>query len=148
MIYIGSDHAGYEMKTALKAFLDGQKNEYVDLGVFSTDSADYPDIAREVSEKVSENSGAFGILICGTGTGMSMAANKLPGIRAAVATSEVMAEMARQHNDANILTLGGRLTDQALAEKMVKIFLETPFDGGERHVRRIQKMSDMDSRKA
>ncbi len=149
MIYIGSDHAGYEMKEAVKHFLEENEGDmdYVDLGVFTTDSTDYPDIAREVAEKVSENKDARGILICGTGTGMVMAANKLNGIRAASVTNEAMAEMARRHNDANIITLGSRIIDQVVAQKLVKIFLETPFDGDERHQRRIDKIAEIEQKR-
>ncbi len=146
MIYIGSDHAGYEMKEAIKVSLKdniGDMN-FVDLGVFTTDSMDYPDIAREVAEKVSENKDAMGILICGTGTGMVIAANKLDGIRAAAVTTDAMAEMARRHNNANIITLGSRIVDQEAAKKMVKIFLETPFDNDERHQRRIDKIAEIE----
>lgn len=144
MIYIGSDHAGYEMKGALKEYLKELNQEFVDLGVFTTDSMDYPDIAREVAEKVSENPGAFGVLICGTGTGMAIAANKLNGVRAASVVNETMAEMARRHNDANIMTLGSRLIDVNMAKKLVKIFVETPFDAEERHQRRVDKITDIE----
>jgi len=146
MIYIGSDHAGYDMKEAIKASLkdnDGDMN-FVDLGVFTTDSMDYPDIAREVAEKVSENEDAKGILICGTGTGMVIAANKLNGIRAAAVTTDTMAEMARRHNNANIITLGSRIVDPEAAKRMVKIFLETPFDSDERHQRRVNKIAEIE----
>lgn len=147
MIYLGADHAGYEMKIALKAFLDELKMQYVDLGVFSHDAADYPDIAREVGEKVVENGdadGSTGILICGTGTGMAMAANKLDGVRAAVATSEEMARLAREHNDANILAVGSRITDLDTVKRMVKAFLEAKFSGEERHKRRVEKISSLE----
>ncbi len=144
MIYIGSDHAGYEMKNALGDYLGELKQDYVDLGVFTEDSADYPDIAREVSEKVSENPGAFGVLVCGTGTGMSITANKLNGVRAASVTNETMAEMARRHNDANVMTVGSRLINEELAKKLVKIFIETPFDKDERHQRRVDKITEIE----
>lgn len=145
MIYLGSDHAGYEMKNVLKDFLQQElKQEFLDLGVFSTDSMDYPDIAREVGEKVSENPGAFGILVCGTGTGMCIVVNKLNGVRGAPATNEVMAEMARRHNDANVICLGSRLVDNDMAKKLVKIFLETKFDSEERHLRRVQKIAEIE----
>ncbi len=144
MIYLGSDHAGYEMKQGLADSVRGLGQDLVDLGVFTTDAADYPDIAREVSEKVSENPGSFGILICGTGTGMSMVANKLDGVRAASVTNEQMAEMARRHNDANVMTLGSRIVDLEMAKKLVKIFLETPFDNDERHVRRVGKIMEIE----
>lgn len=141
-LYIGSDHAGYSMKNSLKEYLIGAGHDVVDLGAFSEDSVDYPDIAREVCEKVLENPGAFGILICGTGIGMQMTANKLRGIRATVATNENMAEMSRKHNDANVITLGGRTTDLELAKKIVDKFLATEFGGEERHVRRVRKIEE------
>lgn len=146
MIYVGSDHAGYEMKEVIKASLKDNVGDmdFVDLGVFTTDSMDYPDIAREVAEKVSENKDAMGILVCGTGTGMVIAANKLDGIRAAAVTTDVMAEMARRHNNANIITLGSRIVDQEAAKRMVKIFLETPFDNDERHQRRVDKITQIE----
>lgn len=146
MIYVGSDHAGYEMKEAIKASLKDNAGDmnFVDLGVFTTDSMDYPDIAREVAEKVSENKDAMGILVCGTGTGMVIAANKLNGIRAAAVTTDAMAEMARRHNNANIITLGSRIVDPESAKRMVKIFLETPFDADERHQRRVNKITEIE----
>ena len=140
-LYIGSDHGGYEMKGDLKEYLEGNGNNVVDLGTFSDDSVDYPDIAREVCEKVLENPESFGILVCGTGIGMQMTANKLVGIRATVATDEHMAEMSRKHNNANILTLGGRTTNFEDAKKIVDKFLTTDFEKGEeRHVRRVEKI--------
>jgi ribose 5-phosphate isomerase B len=144
MIYIGSDHAGYGMKKEIVNFLKGRGKDTVDLGAFSEDSVDYPDIAREVAEKVSENPGSQGVLICGTGTGMVMVANKLDGVRAAVATNETMAEMARRHNDANVITLGARLMNIELAKKLVGIFLDTPFDAEERHKRRVAKIAEIE----
>lgn len=139
-IYIGSDHGGYGMKEELVKFLQTEKHEAVNLGTFSEEAVDYPDIAREVSEKVRENDGSAGILICGTGIGMCIAANRHPGIRAVDAMNEEMAVMSRRHNDANILCLPGRTMEISEAKKIVKIFLETKFDRGERHVRRISKL--------
>ncbi len=147
MIYLGSDHAGYDLKNILKDFLQQElKVEFLDLGVFSTDSMDYPDIAREVAEKVSENqtTGDKGILVCGTGTGMCIVANKLDGIRAAPAVNEEMAEMARRHNDANVICLGSRLITPDMAKKLVKIFIETKFDAEERHQRRVDKITQIE----
>lgn len=141
IVYIGSDHAGFEAKAELKSFLGDEGYDMTDLGCFGPDSVDYPDIAREVGEKVLEKEGGFGILICGTGIGMSMAANKLRGIRAALATSEEMAEMTRRHNDANILAMGARITDLELMKKIALKFLKTDFESGEeRHVRRVKKI--------
>ncbi len=140
-IYIGSDHAGFPLKEILEKFVKNEmKFEIVDLGTFSQESVDYPDIAREVSEKVLENPGAKGILICGTGVGMCIAANKQKGIRAVDAVNEEMAEMSRKHNDANVLCLGGRMLETEFAQKLVKIFLTTEFEKDERHVRRIGKL--------
>ena len=140
-LYIGSDHGGYEMKGQLVEHLKGAGHDVTDLGCFSEDAIDYPDIAREVSEKVLENPGAFGVLVCGTGIGMQMSANKFKGIRSTVATDENMAEMSRRHNNANILALGGRTTELDVAKGIVDKFLSTDFEEGEeRHVRRVGKM--------
>jgi ribose 5-phosphate isomerase B len=142
-VYMGSDHAGYDLKNILKKYLTEKGTKVIDLGCFSADSVDYPDIAREVGEKIIEEKNAVGILICGTGIGMMMAANKLFGVRAAACPLEIMAKMARLHNDANILCLGSRIIDEILAEKIVDIFLETEFENEERHKRRIEKMMAM-----
>jgi len=139
-IYIGSDHGGYEMKNTLKEYLVAGGHDVTDLGCFSTDAIDYPDIAREVCEKVWENPDSRGVLVCGTGIGMQMAANKIPGIRATVATDENMAEMSRRHNNANIITLGGRTTEIDMAKKIVDKFMTTDFENEERHVRRVAKI--------
>ena len=140
-LYIGSDHGGYEMKGELKDHLEAAGHDIVDLGTFSEDSVDYPDVAREVCEKVLENPDAFGVLVCGTGIGMQMTANKLPGIRATVATDENMAEMSRRHNNANVLTRGGRTTSLEKAKAIVDAFLSAKFEEGEeRHVRRVGKI--------
>ena len=141
MIYIGSDHAGFDLKQAIRKHLEEQQNKVVDLGVFKAEPpADYPDIAQEVAEKVGENKGSFGILVCGTGIGMCMAANKIKGIRAAVCESAQTAEMSRKHNDANMLCLGGRVREPKTALAMVDIFTRTKFEGDERHVRRVAKI--------
>jgi ribose 5-phosphate isomerase B len=140
-IYLGSDHAGYQLKEKLQDYLGSKEYEVVDLGTFSESSIDYPDIAHEVSDKVSENPGSFGVLVCGTGIGMSMAANTVPGVRAAVCTSEDMAEMTRRHNNANIACLGSRLIEGDLAKKIVDKFLATDFEAHEeRHVKRVDKI--------
>ncbi|MBT3704625.1 ribose 5-phosphate isomerase B [Candidatus Peregrinibacteria bacterium] len=140
-LYFGSDHGGYKMKGALVDYLKEAGHEVVDLGVFTDGSVDYPDIAREVCEKVIENPGAFGFLVCGTGIGMQMSANKFKGIRSTVATDEHMAEMSRKHNNANVLTLGGRTTDLEKAKAIVDKFLATDFEASEeRHVRRVEKI--------
>ena len=139
-VYIGSDHAGFQTKEVLKDFLGGEFH-VTDLGAFSEEPVDYPDIAREVSEKVLENHGAMGVVICGTGTGMAMTANKLRGIRAAVATNEFVAEMARKHNNANVLALGARVNNIDELKKIVDKFVHTEFEASEeRHVRRVNKI--------
>jgi ribose 5-phosphate isomerase B len=141
-IYIGSDHAGYDLKEVLKKYMAEKQIKFIDLGCFSLESVDYPDIAREVCEKVVEEKNATGVLICGTGIGMMMSANKRPGIRAAVCTHELMAKMARLHNDANVLCLGSRVIGVELAKHILDIFLETEFEDEDRHKRRIAKMEE------
>jgi ribose 5-phosphate isomerase B len=142
IVYIGSDHAGFDLKEILRKYIADEGHEVFDVGCFSTESVDYPDVAKEVCEKVVKDAGSFGVLICGTGTGMALASNKKAGIRAAVCTNHVMAEMARLHNDANILCLGSRIIDTDLAQDMVDTFLETEFSGDERHERRIKKIAE------
>lgn len=134
-IYIASDHGGFQLKEALKKRLAEAGQEVQDLGPICKESCDYPPFARLVGEAV-RGTGDLGILICGTGLGMSMAANRLTGIRAAVCTDEYMARMAREHNDANILCLGERVIGEGLAWSIVQVFLSTPFAGG-RHKRRV-----------
>lgn len=142
-VYIGSDHAGFEDKNKLKVYLNEKGYHVTDLGCFTPEPCDYPDIAREVGEKVLEVPGAQGILICGTGIGMSMAANKLRGIRAGVATSVEMAEMTRKHNDANVLAMGSRTTGYDLMPAIADKFLTTKFEvDAERHVRRVEKIEN------
>lgn len=140
VVYIGADHAGYEMKEALKKYLTELGYKFLDLGSFSMESVDFPDIAREVCEKVVEDKKSLGVLVCGTGTGMAMSANKRAGIRAAVCINVQMAELARGHNDANVLCIGARITTLESAKEIVKTFLATDFSNEERHVRRIEKM--------
>ncbi len=143
LIYLGSDHAGFEMKEKLKEYL-GEKYDLTDLGCFSEKSCDYPEIAREVGEKVLEQEGSVGIILCGSGIGMTMAVNKLKGIRGALAVNERMAEMSRRHNDANVLSLGGRETSWEDAKAIVEKFLNTDFESEEeRHVRRVKKINSM-----
>lgn len=140
-VYVGSDHAGFALKQSVHAHLQKQGYKVVDLGVFAAEPpADYPDIAHEVAEKVRENGGAKGILICGTGVGMCMAANKIEGVRAAVCESVQTVEMSRRHNDANILCLGGRILKPEAALDMVDVFMKTAFENEERHVRRVNKI--------
>ncbi len=134
-IYIASDHAGFDMKTKLC----NDFKTFVDLGTNSNESVDYPDLAHKLTTKISQNENSFGILICGTGVGMSIAANRKKGIRAALVTSSEVARLVRQHNDANVLVLPGRFMEDQNAKKCVKIFLETEFEAG-RHKKRIEKI--------
>lgn len=138
-IAIGSDHAGFELKEELKQFLSTLCDEVTDFGCSSPDSCDYPDFAVPLAKSVSAGEFNFGILICGTGIGMSIVANKVKGIRAANCCSIQMAQLARQHNDANILTLGARLISFELAKEIVSTFLTENFQDG-RHLPRIQKI--------
>ena len=140
MLAIGSDHGGYEMKEAIIKFLDREKIAYRDFGIFTMESADYSDIGFEVAKAVSEGKFETGIIICGTGIGISITANKVKGIRAALCTNSYMARMAREHNNANILALGGRVLGIDHALEIVKVFLDTPFSSEERHLRRVNKI--------
>lgn len=138
IVYIASDHAGFHLKDFLAEYLVGKGHEVHDLGPASDAGCDYPDNARLVTDALLQREDALGILICGTGIGMSMAANRVHGIRAALATCEFHARACRAHNNANILCLGERVTGQGLAADLADIFLSTPFEGG-RHLRRVQK---------
>lgn len=138
-IAIGSDHAGYKLKEEIKKHLKKRRIVLKDLGAFSEKSVDYPDIAKKVAKAVASKKYRFGILVCGTGLGMAMVANKISGIRAAVCHNVYTAKMSRAHNDANILSLGGRVLKRAAAIKIVDVFLKTPFEGG-RHLRRVRKI--------
>lgn len=138
IIYIGSDHAGLALKNVLIPFLAGEGWTVEDMGTKSADSCDYPDFAHAVCSKVLET-GSFGILVCGTGIGMSMAANRHKGIRAALCTHEFHARATREHNDANVLCLGERVTAPGLAVELTRIFLTTEYAGG-RHQKRVEKI--------
>lgn len=143
-IFIGSDHAGFEAKSELKVYMETQGYEITDLGCFSEDPCDYSDIAREVGEKVQENNGSFGLLICGSGIGISIAANKLRGIRCALLYKAELAETARKHNNANVMALGARYTEMSDMKAVVDKFLSTEFEAvEERHVRRVEKLNTM-----
>ena len=139
-IAVGSDHAGYELKEILVKHLKDRGYETDDAGTYSTESCDYPDYAKKVAEKIISGEAKTGLLVCGTGIGMSIAANKVKGIRAAVLSDEFSAEATRSHNDANILCLGARVVDEEKAIKLLDIFLDTPFSEGENHKRRISKL--------
>ena len=138
-IAVASDHAGYELKEHLKKVLERLGIPFEDLGAHSTAAVDYPDLARKVAEAIEGGKNERGLLVCGSGQGMAMAANRHHGVRAAVAVDEEMARLSREHNDANVLALGGRLTDPERAERILKVWLETPFAGG-RHAVRVAKI--------
>ncbi len=142
-IAIGCDHGGFELKEAVRGYLESQSIAYEDFGTFNTESVDYAPIAARAARSVAEGKADFGILICSTGLGISMAANKVKGIRAAVCTNEFCAEMTRRHNNANILCMGGKVVDKETALKLVDIFLNTGFDGG-RHQRRIDQIAKIE----
>ena len=143
-IAIASDHAGFYLKEGLKAFLERNNINYIDFGTDSTVSVDYPDFAKKVVDCIKNGCADFGVLICGTGIGMSMIANRFKGIRAALCLFPEMARLARKHNNANVLVLPGRLIGIELAEWILSVFLETKFEGG-RHERRIKKLEDYGS---
>ena len=138
-IALAADHAGFEEKEKIKKTLDDLGVEYSDMGTVSTDSVDYPDFARKVAEAVSSGEFEQGLLVCGSGTGMAIAANKVKGVRAAVAWNPDIARLAREHNDANILALPARFTSADEAEKIVQAWFGANFEGG-RHSRRVEKI--------
>ncbi len=139
-IIIGCDHAAVEMKEKIKAFLQSRQIEVEDVGTHGTESVDYPNFGARVASAVSEGRYPRGILLCGTGLGMSMVANRFPGVRAALCNDLFAAAMARRHNDANILVLGGRVLGDVLAKEIVQTWLTTPFEGG-RHQKRLDQFN-------
>jgi len=143
-IGLAADHAGFEEKEKVKKILDELGIEYVDLGTTSADSVDYPDYAKKVAEGVASGEYDQGVLVCGSGTGMAIAANKVKGVRAAVAWSPEIASLARQHNDANILSLPARFVTENDAAKIVKAFFAADFEGG-RHERRVDKIRELEN---
>jgi ribose 5-phosphate isomerase B len=142
-IALASDHAGYAEKERLKSLLTDLGIEFEDLGTLSEESVDYPDYARKVAEQVAQRQVEQGLLVCGSGTGMAITANKVPGVRAAVAWSEETARLARQHNDANVLAIGARTTPPDDIPKIVRAWFSTEFEGG-RHTARVGKISDVE----
>ena len=138
-ICIASDHAGFNLKETIKDFLINQNISIIDLGPTNNNSVDYPDYAKKVSNRVKSKKSDIGILICGTGTGMAISANKTKKIRAAVCYNLKSTRLSRQHNNANIITIGSRMTNRSTALKLVSIFLRTEFEGG-RHLRRVKKI--------
>jgi ribose 5-phosphate isomerase B len=146
-IALGADHAGFALKEALKAWLIDHGYQVLDYGTHSPEPVDYPDYASPVAEAVADQKVERGVLVCGTGIGMEITANKVPGVRAAVCSDLYTARMSREHNDVNVLTLGGRLMGQEMAVDMLKMWLETDFAGG-RHQRRLDKISEVEQRHA
>lgn len=144
MIALGCDHGGFEIKQAVIKYLDENGIEYKDFGCYSTESVDYPEYGYKVAKSVANGESRLGILCCGTGIGISMAANKVRGIRAATVTNEFCAEMTRRHNNANILCMGGRVISSKMAVKCAEIFLNTEFDGG-RHEKRVNMITDIEN---
>ena len=142
-IAIGSDHAGFSVKETIKKYLESAGYDVDDQGTRSEDSVDYPDFGKAVGERVASKKADLGIAVCGSGIGISIAANKVPGIRAALAHDVVTAQLAREHNDANVLALGARIVTPAAALEMVQTFLSTPFAGG-RHQRRLDKIAQLE----
>lgn len=145
-IALGADHAGFELKEKIKLELTRLGHSVADLGTNSGESVDYPDYAARVCRQVTGGQAARGILVCGTGIGMSMSANKLPGIRAANACSEAAARLSREHNDANVLALGARLLEEGQALSIVRVWLETGFLGG-RHQQRVDKIAELERKR-
>lgn len=142
-VALGADHGGFKLKEALKAVVEAAGFQVLDVGTHSTDAVDYPDFALTVAQQVQEGAAAFGIMVDGAGIGSAMVANKVPGIRAALCYDVTTAQNAREHNNANVLTLGGALIGERLAGEIVKSFLTTAFGGG-RHTRRVAKIDALD----
>jgi len=143
-IAVGADHAGYEAKDRLVGWLSAQGHAVDDLGTRGPESVDYPDYAFEVGARVADGRADLGLLVCGSGIGMSIAANKIPGVRAAVCTDPFSAALARRHNDANVLCVGARISGPGLLEAIAAAFFEAPFEGG-RHARRVDKIRHRES---
>ena len=139
-VAIGCDHAGFEFKEAVISFLDGKDVSWKDFGTYSTASVDYPDFAHPVANAVEKGEASFGILICGSGNGVAISANKHQGIRAALCWEEQLAELARKHNNANVICIPARFVREESVEKMIEIFMHTDFEGG-RHKARVDKIS-------
>jgi ribose 5-phosphate isomerase B len=142
-IALAADHAGYEEKEKIKKTLDDLGVTYEDMGTYSCDSVDYPDYARKVGEAVAHGEADQGLLVCGSGTGMAIAANKVPGVRAAVAWNETVARLAREHNNANVLSLAARFTPLEEMDKILRSWFAADFEGG-RHERRVEKIEQIE----
>ncbi|PDO10393.1 MAG: ribose 5-phosphate isomerase B [Candidatus Reconcilbacillus cellulovorans] len=145
-IAVGSDHAGFRLKEEIVAFLRSLGHEVEDVGCACEESVDYPDFALPVCEKVLAGQVDRGVLICGTGIGMTIAANKIPGIRCALAHDTYSARMTREHNDSNVLALGARIIGPGLAQEIVRVWVETAFSGQERHCARVDKIRKLEQR--
>ena len=144
MIAVASDHAGYPMKQVLLKHLQERGIPFEDMGCYSEESVDYPPYAEKVSRAVAAGDYERGVLICGTGVGMSIAANKIPGIRAALCADCCTAELTRLHNDSNVLCLGGRTLGPIIAKEILDIWLDTPFSGEEKHARRVDMIAELE----
>ena len=142
-VAIGADHRGFSIRVKLVELVQRLGHEVIDVGAFTPDAVDYPDIAADVADKVSHGEVDRGILVCGTGLGMCIAANKVHGVRAAPCHDDITAEMSRRHNDANILCLSADMLGERLIDRMVEIWLATPFEGG-RHARRVDKITELE----
>jgi ribose 5-phosphate isomerase B len=142
-IAVGSDHRGYLVRAKVLELLAQLGHEVIDMGSYTPDPVDYPDVALSVARKVADHEVDRGILVCGTGLGMCIAANKIPGIRAAPVHDDLTAEMSRRHNDLNVLCLSADMLGERLIDRMVEIWLNTPFEGG-RHARRVQKIAELE----
>lgn len=138
-ISIGSDHAGFELKEQLKSLIEEMGYEVLDEGTHSTDSVDYPDFGKAVGERVANKEADYGVLVCGSGIGISIAANRINGVRCALVNETLSAKLSRTHNDANVVALGARLIGKEMAEEIVRVFLSTEFAGG-RHANRVNKL--------
>ena len=143
MIVLAADHGGYLLKEEVKKHLDAKGVEYIDVGTHTGESVDYPDMAKLACEKIQSGEAEKGIIFCGTGIGISIAANKMKGIRCCVCSDTFSAKYTRLHNDANVLSMGGRVVGPGLACEMVDVFLETEFEGG-RHARRVEKLAQLE----
>lgn len=144
-IAVGADHAGVRLKNQIRDELIRAGYDVADFGTNSEASTDYPDYARKVAESVAAGSADRGVLVCGTGVGMAIAANKVRGIRAAQAVDAEQVRLTRAHNNLNVLTFGARMTESAIVNQMIRVFLDTPFDGG-RHARRVEKIGEIEGR--
>lgn len=144
-VLLGADHGGFELKEALKAHLGGEGYDVVDVGTYTPESTDYPDIALKVARGVARGEAERGILVCGTGIGMAIVANKVPGVRAANITDPALTRLAREHNDANVLTLAGRFTPAQVAKEIADEFLTTQFSPDDRHHRRVGRVKQVDA---